>query len=55
MDKTVIQHIEHSNGTLFSFELLPPLKGQDFVKVLLIVCIILGVNSVLKSALIPCC
>jgi methylenetetrahydrofolate reductase (NADPH) len=30
MDKTVIQHIEHSNGTLFSFELLPPLKGQDF-------------------------
>lgn len=30
MDKTVIQHIEHSKGTLFSFELLPPLKGQDF-------------------------
>ncbi|PLX09726.1 MAG: methylenetetrahydrofolate reductase [NAD(P)H] [Marinilabiliales bacterium] len=30
MHKTVIQHIESSEGTLFSFELLPPLKGQDF-------------------------
>ncbi len=30
MDKTVVQHIEQSSSTLFSFELLPPLKGQDF-------------------------
>ena len=30
MDKTVIEHIENSKDTLFSFELLPPLKGQDF-------------------------
>lgn len=30
MHKTVIQHINDSDGTLFSFELLPPLKGQDF-------------------------
>ena len=30
MDKSVIEHIEHSDSTLFSFELLPPLKGQDF-------------------------
>ncbi len=30
MDKTVVQHIELSKDTLFSFELLPPLKGQDF-------------------------
>lgn len=30
MQKTVIQHIENSNETLFSFELLPPLKGHDF-------------------------
>ena len=30
MDRTVIEHIENSKGTLFSFELLPPLKGQDF-------------------------
>lgn len=30
MEKTVVQHINESNETLFSFELLPPLKGQDF-------------------------
>jgi len=30
MDKNVIEHIEQSDKTLFSFELLPPLKGQDF-------------------------
>lgn len=30
MEKTVLQHINDSNGTLFSFELLPPLKGHDF-------------------------
>lgn len=30
MDKTVVQHIEAATDTLFSFELLPPLKGQDF-------------------------
>ena len=30
MDRSVTEHIEHSDGTLFSFELLPPLKGQDF-------------------------
>lgn len=30
MDRNVIEHIESSEGTLFSFELLPPLKGQDF-------------------------
>lgn len=30
MDKNVIDHINESNSTLFSFELLPPLKGQDF-------------------------
>jgi len=30
MEKTVIQHIEESKQTLFSFELLPPLKGHDF-------------------------
>ena len=30
MEKTVIQHIEDSKQTLFSFELLPPLKGHDF-------------------------
>ncbi len=30
MKKTVIQHIEQSKDTLFSFELLPPLKGHDF-------------------------
>lgn len=30
MDRSVTEHIEHSEGTLFSFELLPPLKGQDF-------------------------
>lgn len=30
MDKTVVQHIEAATETLFSFELLPPLKGQDF-------------------------
>jgi len=30
MDRNVIEHIENSDGTLFSFELLPPLKGQDF-------------------------
>ena len=30
MERTVIQHINDSKDTLFSFELLPPLKGQDF-------------------------
>lgn len=30
MDRNVIEHIEQSDSTLFSFELLPPLKGQDF-------------------------
>ena len=30
MEKTVIQHINDSNQTLFSFELLPPLKGHNF-------------------------
>ncbi len=30
MERTVIQHINDAEGTLFSFELLPPLKGQDF-------------------------
>jgi len=30
MDKNVIDHINESKSTLFSFELLPPLKGQDF-------------------------
>ena len=30
MALTVLQHIEKSKGTLFSFELLPPLKGHDF-------------------------
>lgn len=30
MDRNVIEHIENSESTLFSFELLPPLKGQDF-------------------------
>ncbi len=30
MDKTVLQHIESAENTLFSFELLPPLKGHDF-------------------------
>ncbi len=30
MEKTVVKHIEDSKGTLFSFELLPPLKGHDF-------------------------
>ena len=30
MEKSVIQHINESNKTLFSFELLPPLKGHDF-------------------------
>ncbi len=30
MGKTVTQHIEGSSSTLFSFELLPPLKGHDF-------------------------
>ena len=30
MDKTVTEHIKQSKDTLFSFELLPPLKGQDF-------------------------
>ncbi len=30
MEKTVIQHIEESEKTLFSFELLPPLKGHNF-------------------------
>jgi len=30
MNNTVIEHINNSTKTLFSFELLPPLKGQDF-------------------------
>ncbi len=30
MDKTVIEHIQQSDKTLFSFELLPPLKGHNF-------------------------
>lgn len=30
MERTVIQHINDAEETLFSFELLPPLKGQDF-------------------------
>jgi methylenetetrahydrofolate reductase (NADPH) len=30
MNKTVIEHINNAERTLFSFELLPPLKGQDF-------------------------
>jgi len=30
MEKNVLEHINQSNKTLFSFELLPPLKGQDF-------------------------
>lgn len=30
MDKNVIDHINQADKTLFSFELLPPLKGQDF-------------------------
>ncbi len=30
MDKNVIDHINEAKSTLFSFELLPPLKGQDF-------------------------
>lgn len=30
MEKTVLQHIENAKETLFSFELLPPLKGHDF-------------------------
>jgi methylenetetrahydrofolate reductase (NADH) len=30
MEKTVLQHIEQSTDTLFSFELLPPIKGHDF-------------------------
>jgi methylenetetrahydrofolate reductase (NADPH) len=30
MEQTVIEHIEKAKKTLFSFELLPPLKGQDF-------------------------
>ncbi|MBC8320430.1 MAG: methylenetetrahydrofolate reductase [Bacteroidetes bacterium] len=30
MEKTVVQHIADSKKTLFSFELLPPLKGHDF-------------------------
>ena len=30
MDKNVIDHINQADNTLFSFELLPPLKGQDF-------------------------
>ncbi len=30
MERTVIQHINDAKETLFSFELLPPLKGQDF-------------------------
>jgi len=30
MNKTVIQHIADSKQTLFSFELLPPLKGHNF-------------------------
>lgn len=30
MEERVIEHINKSESTLFSFELLPPLKGQDF-------------------------
>ncbi len=30
MERTVIHHISDADETLFSFELLPPLKGQDF-------------------------
>ncbi len=30
MEQSVIEHIEKAKNTLFSFELLPPLKGQDF-------------------------
>ena len=30
MELSVIEHIEKAKHTLFSFELLPPLKGQDF-------------------------
>ena len=30
MEQTVIEHITKAKKTLFSFELLPPLKGQDF-------------------------
>ena len=30
MEQSVVEHIEKSNKTLFSFELLPPLKGQSF-------------------------
>ena len=30
MERTVLQHIQKANDTLFSFELLPPLKGHDF-------------------------
>jgi len=30
MEKRVIEHIADAESTLFSFELLPPLKGQDF-------------------------
>ncbi len=30
MEKRVIEHIANAKSTLFSFELLPPLKGQDF-------------------------
>jgi methylenetetrahydrofolate reductase (NADPH) len=33
MDRNVIEHIEQSDSTLFSFELLPPLKGQDFASI----------------------
>ena len=30
MKQSVIEHIKSAKSTLFSFELLPPLKGQDF-------------------------
>ncbi len=30
MEERVIEHISKAKSTLFSFELLPPLKGQDF-------------------------
>ncbi len=30
MKKTVLEHIQEAKETLFSFELLPPLKGHDF-------------------------
>lgn len=30
MELSVLEHIEQSEKTLFSFELLPPLKGHDF-------------------------